>query len=509
METQNKTKRIAKNTIILYFRMLFLMLISLYTSRVILDELGVEDYGIYNVVGGFVSMFALISSSLTSACTRFINFEMGKCAIDRQKTVFSTIVTIQWTLAFLVLILSEAVGIWYLNNVMVLPEERLSAANWCFQFSVVNFCTSLINIPYSASIIAHEKMKAFAYVSLFDGIGRLVISFIIFLEPFDRLVFYALLLLLLQFAVRICYQIYCRKHFKECIYSRVFDKPLLIEILGYSLWHLIGNGATILKTHGVNVLLNLFFGPVVNAAKGIANQVDSAVQQFSSNFMLALNPQITQSYARGDESYMMYLVCKGSRFSFYIILLISLPIIINAELLLNIWLKEVPEYAVIFSQLSLISMLISSLSKTLITAQNATGNVRNYQIIVGGVQLLNLPLCYLILMIGYSAESVVFIAMLVEFLAFLTRMYMLPITLNCFKPYRYIIDVVLNCLVVVIVAIPIPILFFYYFSNNYTNFLINTCLCFIMNIIAIAFVGCSKNERVLVFSKVKSFIQKL
>ena len=273
------------------------MLISLYTSRVILDALGVEDYGIYNVVGGFVSMFALISAALTSACTRFLNFELGKGDPERQNIVFSTAVTIQWGLAIIVAILSEAIGVWYVNNVMVLPPERLTAANWCFQFSVFNFCMNLITVPYNASIIAHEKMKAFAYVSIFQGLAQLGISFMVYYEPFDRLVFYAFMLMCLQFLIRYMYQVYCRKHFEECHYRFVLDKPLLKHMFGYSLWHLVGNGASVLKNHGVNLVLNFFFGPAVNAACGLANHVDRSVNQFASNFMMAMNPQIGNVFA--------------------------------------------------------------------------------------------------------------------------------------------------------------------------------------------------------------------
>lgn len=313
--TSANNKRIAKNTLFLYFRMLFLMSISLYTSRVILDALGVEDYGIYNVVGGFVSMFALISAALTSACSRFLNFELGKGDLERQNIVFSTAVTIQWGLAIIVAVLSEVIGIWYVNNIMVLPPERLTAANWCFQFSIFNFCMNLITVPYNASIIAHEKMRTFAYIGLIQGFAQLGISFLVFFEPFDRLVFYALLLMILQFVIRYTYQVYCRKHFKECRFRFVLDKPLLRHMFSYSLWHLIGNGAAVLKNHGVNLVLNFFFGPTVNAAKGIANQVDHAVGQFVGNFMMAMNPQITKSYAKEDYSYMFSLVNKGARFS--------------------------------------------------------------------------------------------------------------------------------------------------------------------------------------------------
>lgn len=495
-------KRIAKNTLFLYFRMLFLMLVTLYTSRVILDALGVEDYGIYNVVGGFVSMFSLISAALTSACSRFLNFELGKGDSERQNVVFSTAVTIQWGLAILVAILSEAIGVWYVNNVMVLPVERLSAANWCFQFSVFNFCMNLITVPYNASIIAHEKMKVFAYITVFQGLAQLGISFLVFFEPFDRLIFYALMLFILNILVRYIYQVYCRKHFSECHYKFVLDKPLLKHMFSYSLWHLVGNGASVLKNHGVNLVLNFFFGPVVNAARGIANQVDGAVNQFSSSFMMAMNPQITQSYARGELKSMFQLVNRGSRFSFYLLFMLALPVIINADYILHLWLKEVPTHTVTFVQLTLISMMIGSVSRSLITAQNATGNVRNYQLVVGGIQLLNLPLSYLFLYLGMVPEVVVVVAIVVEILAFFGRMYMLPFTIKEFKPLLFIRDVILKCLVVISLAIPIPALIYSYLPENFYTFILNVCLCLFCSMVVIYYVGCNAKERKVLVSAI-------
>ena len=507
--SQINNKRIAKNTLVLYFRMLFLMLISLYTSRVILDALGVEDYGIYNVVGGFVSMFALISSALTSACSRFLNFELGKGDSERQNVVFSTAVTIQCGLAILVAVLSEAIGVWYVNNVMVLPLERLTAANWCFQFSVFNFCMNLITVPYNASIIAHEKMKAFAYVSIFQGLAQLGISFMVYYEPFDRLVFYALMLMILQFLIRYMYQVYCRKHFEECHYRFVIDKPLLKHMLSYSLWHLIGNGSAVLKNHGVNLVLNFFFGPAVNAARGLANHVDNAVNQFVSNFMMAMNPQITQSYSRGDLRDMFQLVNRGSRFSFYLLFVLALPVIINADYILHIWLKEVPAHTVAFVQLTLISMMITSVSKSLITAQNATGDVRNYQLIVGGILLLNLPVSYLFLCFGMEPEIVVVVAIVVEILAFLARMYMLPFTIKSFKPLLFIRDVILKCLVVIVFAVPIPVLIYIYMPENFYTFVLNVCVCILNSAMVIYYVGCNANERAIIVSAVNKIKSKI
>ena len=507
-DNSTNTKRIAKNTLVLYVRMLFLMLVTLYTSRVILDALGVEDYGIYNVVGGFVSMFALISAALTSACSRFLNFELGKGDIERQNVVFSTAVTIQWGLAIVVAVLSEAIGVWYVNNVMVLPAERLTAANWCFQFSVFNFCMNLITVPYNASIIAHEKMKTFAYMGLFQGIAQLGISFLVYFEPFDRLVFYALLLMLLQFLIRYMYQVYCRKHFEECHYRFVLDKPLLKHMFSYSLWHLVGNGAAVMKEHGVNLVLNYFFGPVVNSARGLANQIFGAVNQLVSNFMMAMNPQITQSYAKGDLKYMLNLVYKGSKFSFYLVFILSLPIIINAQFILGLWLKQVPEYTVVFTQLTLVVMLLSALSKPLITAQNATGNVRDYQLIVGGINILNLPGSFICLYFGCNPQSVVIVAIVVEVIAFMARVYMLPRTIPSFNPLTFLTNIGLKCLLVAGIAVIPAIIVDSSLPENFFTFAFNALFSMCISSVIILYWGCSYNERILILSKVKSLSSK-
>lgn len=502
-------KRIAKNTLLLYFRMLFLMLVSLYTSRVVLDALGVSDYGIYNVVGGFVSMFALVSAALTSACSRFLNFEMGKGDITRQNVVFSTAVTIQWTLAIIVFLLAEIIGVWYVNNVMVIPQERLIAANWCFQFSVFNFCMNIVTVPYNASIIAHEKMKAFAFVSIYEGLAKLFITFLVYRNPFDRLIFYALMLLVIQFSVRYAYQYYCRKHFEECHYKWVFDKILLMNMLSYSVWHLIGNGAVVLKTQGVNVVLNIFFGTIVNAARGIAVQVNSAVTQFVSNFIIALNPQITQSYARGDMKYMLDLIDKGARFSFYLLFVLSFPIILNTRFILAIWLKTVPDHTVLFTQLMLVTAIITTISNPLITAQNATGNVRNYQLVVGCIQLLNLPLSYIVLKKGFNAESVFYVAIIIEIVALFARIFMLPQTIHEFRPWLFLRQVGLNVFGVCIVALPIPVLFKCNWDGNFGAFLINITITFICTAVSVMFIGCNAQERTLLYNKVLSIKKRI
>ncbi len=505
----SKSKRIAKNTLLLYFRMLFLMFINLYASRVILEALGVEDYGVYNVVGGFVAMFSIISSPLTSACSRFLNYEMGKGIQDRIRIVFSTSLTVHILLAVLIAILCEVIGLWYVNNHMVLPTGRLVAATFCFHFSVFNFSTNLITIPYNAAIIAHERMKVFAYVSLFEGIAKLLVCFLIMVTPFDRLVFYGFLLLVIQLFVRSTYQLYCKKHFEECRYTFVIDRVLIAQMFAYTSWHIIGHTSRVLKTQGVDLLLNSFFGPVLNAAKGVANQVQGTVEGFANNFMVAMNPQITQSYAEGDHKYMFKLVFNGSRYSFYMLLILSLPIIVNADFILSIWLKHVPEYAVIFVQLTLVCTLITSLSNTLITAMNATGNIKYYQIAVGGILLMNLPLCFLFLNIGFNAISVMVIAIFTELLSLFVRLIMVSRYISSFNMIDYSQKVIFPCFTIAIISALLPVFLKFILDYSIFSSLINIFLSFVICSIAIFYWGCSRNERLLVISRISKMLHRL
>ena len=504
----SKSKRIAKNTFLLYFRMLFLMFINLYASRVILEALGVEDYGVYNIVGGFVAMFSIISSPLSSACSRFLNYEMGKGAQDRISIVFSTSLSVHILLAVIIAILCEVIGVWYIYNHMVLPAGRLVAATLCFHFSVFNFCTNLITIPYNAAIIAHERMKVFAYVSLFEGIAKLLVCFLIMVTPFDRLVFYGFLLLVIQLCVRATYQLYCKKHFEECRYTFVLDRVLITQMFAYTSWQLLGHTSRVLKTQGVDLLLNSYFGPVLNAAKGIANQVQGTVEGFAENFMVAINPQITQSYAEGDLKYMLKLIFIGSRYSFFMLMVLSLPIIINADFILNIWLKQVPEYTVIFVQLSLICTLILSLSHTLYTANNASGNIKRYQIVVSGIGLLNLPLSFVFLKLGFNAACVMVIALVLHLLALYFRLYIVSNNISLFNIKDYSRNVILPCLKISILSAAVPVSFKFMFEESTVSSLTNFILSFLICSLTIFYFGCSSNERKLVISKINKIIQR-
>lgn len=502
------TKTIAKNTLFLYFRMLFLMCISLYTSRVIIEALGVSDYGIYNVVGGFVSMFALISASLTSACSRFLNYEMGKGVKDRLIAVFSTSLTVHIILAIIIAVLCESFGVWYLNNRMVLPTERLTAANYVFQISVLNFCMNLITVPFNGAIIAHERMSTFAYVSLFEGIARLAICFLVMCLPADHLITYAFLYMLVQVGVMSVYQYYCRRNFDECCYRFFIDKPLVKQMFSYSGWHIIGNSSGILNRQGVDLILNYFCGTVLNAAKGISNQVMGAVTAFSNNFMIALNPQITKSYAQGDLQYMINLVFKGARFSYLLLFFLSLPIILNADYIMHLWLRHVPEYAVPLAQLSLVTAMIASLSNPLVVAQNATGNVRDYQIVVGGLQLLNLPLCYVALRMGLSPITIMVVAIIVELVSLVARLVMIPRYIREFSPFLYVREVLFKIVVVSVAASIIPLVLCSFLNKGFATFVIVSLTCCFSVLSFALLLGCTKSERKMIWGKINSIIYR-
>ncbi len=415
-ENSANNKRIAKNTLMLYMRMLISMAVSLYTSRITLNALGVEDYGIYNVVGGFVGMFSMLSGSLSSAISRFITFELGRGDQKRLNTVFSTSVIIQLVLSLIIVVLVESFGVWFLTHKMVIPADRIFAAKWVLHLSLLSFVFGLISLPYNATIIAHEKMSAFAYLSLLDVFWKLLIAYLLTMTLSDRLILYASLLCGISLVMRLIYGIYCKLNFEECKNFRwVFDQKLFKEMFGFAGWNLIGASSAVLRDQGGNILINtLGGGPVVNAARGIASQVNAAVGGFVSNFMTALNPQITKSYASGDYKYMMTLIFQGARLSFYMLLILSLPIIISTSYILTLWLNIVPEYTVIFVRLVLVFAMCESISNPLITAMLATGNIKNYQIVVGGLQLMNLQLSYVLLKLGFPAYFVLVVAIFIS-----------------------------------------------------------------------------------------------
>ena len=507
-QTSDNNKRIAKNVSFLYIRMIFLLIVGLYTSRVVLNAIGVVDYGIYNVVGGVVAMFSFINGSMGTATTRFLTFELGKHAsYERMRLVFSTALLIHLGICCLILILGETIGLWYVYNVLVVPSERFEATLFVYQFSLVTTLIGIISVPYNASLVAHEKMGAFAYISIVQAIGTLFVAFLIDYAPFDRLIFYAMLMLVLSVSIRCLYLWYCKKHFSECHFIWLWDVFLIKRIFSFAGWNFIGASSGILRDHGVNILLNVFCGPVVNAARGVAMQVSGAVTSFANNFMMALNPQITKSYAVGNLECTMDLVLQGARYSFYLLLLLSLPVLMETHTILKLWLKIVPDYTVSFVRLILLYAIFESISNTMITLMLATGKIRNYQLLVGGLQLMNFPISYLLLKIGYAPETTVLVAIGIAFCCMFLRAYMLRIMIG-FDIRRFLHVVVLNVLLGSCLCLIIPYCTTFLFEEDIIRLVISVPICMISTTCVIFFIGCSEQERSFALKKIFQLKQK-
>lgn len=506
--TSANNKRIAKNTLFMYFRMIFVMVISLFTSRINLQSLGIEDYGIYNVVGGFVAMFTVFSNALSAAIQRFITFEIGKEKDGRIKSVFSTSVTIMIVIAIVLMVASDIVGIWFINNKMVLPDDRIYAATWVLHFSIITFGINLISVPYNAAIIAHERLSAFAYISIYEVVFKLIICYCLFISPVDRLILWAVMLALLQVSVRFIYGLYCKRHFEECSYTPMIDKSLFKDIAAYAGWSTFGLVAFTCYTQGLNMLLNIFFGPIVNAARGIAVQVQHAVQGFSTNFQVAMNPQIIKSYAQNDMDRLYTLLFSATRYCFYMLLFLSLPIVLETPMILSIWLGEYPEHTVNFIRLILILITFdSSFGGPISTAQTATGKIKIYQIVVGGIMLLILPIAYLILKIFHTCpETVYYVYMGAVVFAHLARMIIIRGMINL-SLTRYFKNVIMPIVYVVVTALPIPLTAYYYMPKDSYGSLLVVC---ILSVACVSFAvynfGVTASERGIVNSKIKTIL---
>lgn len=498
----HRSRRIARNTLMLYVRMLFLMLISLYTSRVVLGSLGENDYGIYNVVGGVVAMFTVISGALNSAITRFVTIELAKDDMASLSKVYHTSVTVQLIIALAVALLAEPAGLWFIENKMTIDPSRISAARMVLHFSIFTFAVNLLSVPQMALITAHERMEAYAGIGILDGLLRLAVAFFIMASPIDRLVFYAAMMALASLIVRIAYTVWCRRHFEECRTPFVFDLGLTKEMFAFAGWNFIGVTSGVLRDHGGNILVNIFSGPGVNAARGVAWQLNGAVQGFVSNFMTAVNPQITKSYASGEHDYMFRLMRRSSRMSFYLLLVLALPVLFNAEYLLGLWLREVPEHSALFVKLFLVFALSESLSSPLVTAMLATGRIRNYQIVVGGLQLLNLPVSYILLRAGCMPEITVVVATAVSQVCLAARLIMLA-GMTGFPARVYLREVWLNVVSVSFIAAIVPFLAVGYLPEGFAGFALSVALCAACACMAVLFAGCSRDERKIIMELIR------
>lgn len=464
---------IAKNTLFLYFRMFLVMGVTLYMSRIVLEQLGVSDYGIYSLVGGIVALFGFLNSSMSSATQRYLAYDLGKRDEKKLQKTFSVTLTIHMAIAILIFICAETIGLWYVNNKVVLPPDRLFAANIVYQFSVLTALIGIIQVPYDSLIIAYEKMNIYAYISIVEVLLKLGLVFLLVMYGGDKLIAYATMMFLVSLIIRIAYQIYCRKNYKASKYSFEYDKIYFKELVGYSGWNLFGGFASVSRGQGINIVLNFFFGTVVNAAYGLTIQVQSAVNQFVTNFQKAVNPQIFKTYSEGNLDRMHKLIIQSSKFSFLLMFLLIAPILFNTDFILNLWLKNPPAHTKIFVQLSLIATLIDSISYPFRTGIQATGNIKKYQSIVGTIQILAIPISTIWLYTGGKPEAVFFSVIIVTFFSLVSRVYFIKkqVKINL-QDFFY--QVVSRILIISSLAFCSSLLFtFIHFQTNWSKLLIS------------------------------------
>lgn len=506
--TTENNKRIAKNVLLLYFRMMFMMIVSLYTSRVVLNTLGVEDFGIYNVVGGVVAMFGFLNSAMSSSTQRYITFELGRNNSEQLKNVFNTSLSIHTLIAIIIFILAETIGLWFFYHKMTIPADRMEAALWVYQGAIASTIVLIMSVPYNATIIAHEKMSAFAYISVLEVILKLLIVYLLLIVSFDKLKLYAVLMFCIQLIIRCIYGNYCKKHFPETKIQRVKDWKLFREMLGFAGWNLWGYCASIAFSQGINILLNIFFGPIINAARGVAVQVQNAVNQFSFNFQTALNPQITKSYAMGNLSYMHSLIFRSSKLTFLLLLVLSLPIQLEAETILGIWLKNVPDHTANFLRIILCVTIIDATANPLMISASATGKVKFYQSVIGGTLLMILPVSYMVLKFGGNPESVFIVHLTICIIAFTIRLFiikpMIQLSLG-----QYFKEVILKCAVVTVISLTLSITVKYFMDDSFGNFLV-LCIISVSSVILSAYyLGLNKEEKLFINQKIIGFVNKI
>lgn len=498
-----KTKRIFKNTLFLYGRTFLTMIISLYTSRINLEALGVADYGVYNVVGGFIALFAIITGPLSSAFNRYLSYAVGKGCAEHSARLFSSILNFQIIFSIGIIILAEPIGIWFLNNKMEIPAGSLVAANWVLQCSILTFVLGLINLPYACSMVAHEKMNIYAAMGILDALLRLGLCFFLLITPINRLITYALGQLGIYVLMRVIYGVYCTRQFPECKYKPIIDNKLIREISGFAGWSFLGSTAYILNTQGVAIIMNLYFGVVVNAAKAIAQQVEGAVMTLVSNFTVAFSPQITKSYAEGNKEYMFSVMRRGSKFSVFLMLFFLIPIEFEADTVLKIWLGEVPEWSATFLRLSLVCSTINSLGGPFYQGIMAQGNIRNYQIAVTLVGCLIFPLTWLLYRLEYDPTIFYVVSIAVYFILIWIRNYYAQKLLG-FSILNFTKMVFLPIVWCAIVASLIPLLIYIIMPDGWIRLVVLIFASIICTSITVLYLGMTKHEREIIVNAIKN-----
>lgn len=497
------SSRLMKNTILLYFRMALMMCINLYTSRIVLHTLGVEDYGIYNVVGGVIVMFSFINESMTASTQRFLSFELGAGHKERLHQVFMTSLHIHIIISFVVILLGETIGLWFVTEKMVIPPERMTAALWCYQFSIFTAVLTVLNYPYMAAIIAHEKMSSFAYISILDAILKLLLVYLLLVFDYDRLILYALLYACEKLLIRLVYNLYCIRHFEECKYKWIYQRCIFNEMASFAGWRMWGNLAYVFNTQGLNILLNVFFGPIINAAYATVNQARAAVGDIATNFQMAINPQITKTYASGQLQEMHQLIFRATRLTFCLLLIICLPLIAETPFVLNLWLKEVPDGSVTFLRYLLVILIVQQNNSPLITSVAATGKVKKYELFVSSLMLMIVPIAYIVLRMGGLPWTVFIVYLAIVIMSFVALL-LIVLPMIKLSASDYFKHAVQPCAVVLFLSLFVPFGLKLLADNSFVYSLVTIFLTVISTSVLSFFYGIDKEMRSLIISKVRN-----
>lgn len=508
MANSSENKRIAKNSLYLFLRMLVLLMVGLYTSRVLLIALGVFDYGIYNVVGGIVSMFVFINYAMINSTQRYVTYELGRNDQKRLSLVFSTSMNIHAAIALIIVLLSETIGLWFLYNKVVIPADRMNAAFWVFQFSVISCFVNIMSMPYNALIIAHEKMSAFAYISLLDAGFKLGIVYLLLISDWDRLIFYGFLILMVTIIDISIYISYCRRKFSESAYHYIVDKPLTIEMTKFASWNLLGNLSFVCYTQGLNLLLNVFFNPIVNAARGITVQIQTGVSNFSYNVENAIKPQITKSYAQRDLHRMHTLIYASARLSYYTLLMVALPIFLEIETILNLWLAEVPPHTANFVRITILILLAEALANPLLTAVQATGHLKKYQFTVSLLSFFILPFSYVALLFYPVPEVVFFVNLLIGIVTQFIKLWVVGRLIEL-SIRLYVKNVFIKTFAVTTLACMLTFPLLYFLDAGIIRLAFVLCYGGLVVMSLVYMVGLNNDERQLVKDKVMFYLPKI
>lgn len=503
--SQDNNKRIAKNTLFLYIRMFVMMLTALFTSRIVLDVLGAADYGLNNVIGGVVVLFSFLNSALLSATQRFLNFHLGRNDYKQTNVVFCMSLNTYILLSILVIVLGETVGLWFVNTQLNIPHERTYAAQWVYQFTLLQFVINLLRVPYNASIIAYERMNFFAYVSLMEVIAKLAVVYFLYITTFDKLIFYSFLYTIVPLIIMFVYKLYCNRYFDTTRYKAIWDRKTFKEMFSFSSWSLFGSLANLSAQQGLNILINIFYGVTVNAAAGIANQVSHNVYGFISNFQTAFQPQIVKTYAAKEMERFQKLIFQTSKFSYFMVIVLVLPILFTLDGILEIWLKQVPEYTAIFCRLILIFLSIEAITAPLWMSVQATGKIRNYQILMASLIFLNFPLAYIVLKIDLPVYTVWVVRIIVNVVTMTARCVYMKKNLD-FPLLPYFRNVIVPIFFVTIAALPIPIILHYCVSGFWQNLIVVGFSTLTVTILDVYFIGMNAHEketvRNMIFKKI-------